>query len=521
MYADSNNKETFLSMQLTWNARDKEVTGKGATFSAILTVRSDEPGEDQSDADSTAGPARPRAKTKGRKDGSPGKDKKKKKGKKSYDDDEDEDEFNDVQDFHDPDADADEDPFEARDRKNGKTKAKPAAAAEEDDDYYGLTKAPSVKATQAKSLTDSKQGGKKLPIHNNKFFFDAGEEDDAPKDEEVDEADYRRAQQLLEDTRIDDPDAADSDPWGQSSAAKPRVAQSGSAPNLHSSNGGANRRPSWSKSTPGKKQADSGDGPAADHSSKSEGWSFPVYHMVADNIKKINPLATGRSERHDDRASETHGDTARRALESDVLPPSFLSEFKERSYDDTGRRPAQRRRSGSMVADAVLNIAGGVADGLSHLAGRQGSNSVSADKYSAQEIRVRRQLEEARLENLRLRQVAVDHEVQAMKLKFFSEEVTRLQDMVNCESQELEKLRRAYEDADAQHKAKTEENSSLAAELVSSNMEKTRMQADVSEAKQQVASIRSRGKQEEARRRMEQQKRQQQEHENKGFFGFF
>jgi len=98
--------------------------------------------------------------------------------------------------------------------------------------------------------------------------------------------------------------------------------------------------------------------------------------------------------------------------------------------------------------------------------------------------------------------------------------VTRLQDMVNCESQELEKLRRAYEDADAQHKAKTEENSSLAAELVSSNMEKTRMQADVSEAKQQIASIRSRGKQDEARRRMEQQKKQQEERENRGFFGF-
>lgn len=503
-------------MQLTWSARDKEVTGKGATLSATLTVRSDDPGENQSDTESITGPARSRAKSKGRKDSSPSKEKKK-KGKKTYDDDDD-DELNEVQDFHDPDM--DEDPFEARDRKNGKTKPKnaPAEDNDDDDDFYGINKTSSMQMTQSKPLTDSKQGNKKLPIHNNKFFFDEGEEELA-KDADVDEEDYRKAQQLLENTRIEDADVGDTDPWGQSNTIKPKTANSGSAASLNNSNSSATRRPSWSKITPVKKHSEPVDG----QSTKSDGWNFPVYHMVADNIKKINPLLTSRSDRHDDRASETHGDTARRALESDALPPTFLSEFKDRSYDDAVRRPAQRRKSGSIVADTVLNIAGGVVDGISHLTGgpRSSTNSISADKYPAYEIRVRRQLEEARIENLRLRQVGINHEVQAMKLKFFSDEVTRLQDMVNCESQELEKLRRVYEDADAQHKAKTEENSSLAAELVTSNMEKTKMQADVSESKQQLASIRSRGKQDEARRRMEMQKKQQEERENKGFFGFF
>jgi hypothetical protein len=169
-------------------------------------------------------------------------------------------------------------------------------------------------------------------------------------------------------------------------------------------------------------------------------------------------------------------------------PPVFLSEFKERKYEGT----------------------------------REGAPRDVFDEepvHSSAELSVRRELEAAKLENVRLREVVISYEMMVMKCQFFGDEVNRLQDLANAAEAEVENARNSKNEFETQIQAKIEENAYLAQELLQTQERGRAARKEVTEAAAELQSLKLMSRQIEIKKQLEEQRRQKEAEANKGFFG--
>lgn len=166
--------------------------------------------------------------------------------------------------------------------------------------------------------------------------------------------------------------------------------------------------------------------------------------------------------------------------------PTFLSEFKERHYDP---------------------------EDLTNSRAPSGATSV--------ELSIRKQLEQARLENVNLREAVLNYEMAQFKMNFFADEVGRLTDLAQAEEAEMDFLRQTKAETAASKQAKIEENKYLAEELLNARSAKNDMQIKVADAKRELERLKAIQRDRETKRRIaDTQKRKEEEAKNKGFFSW-